>query len=112
MDERQPELRKDDVDEIEFMARQMTVDPMRKLNHKKELAKAATKIDQKKNRASINVTTEDFKELKEKLLACETVEETMSVLYDNKAMHDAMCSVTQDICHTEIVSIDSSMLNL
>jgi hypothetical protein len=40
MDERQPELRKDDVDEIEFMARQMTVDPMRKLNHKKEMVRA------------------------------------------------------------------------
>jgi hypothetical protein len=97
------------MSQIDFMVKQMSLEPGIKVSHKVELARTATSLESGfggGTEASCN--EENFKKLQAALLACSTCEEQMAVLYGNPEMNRLMCDVTHDICFEEIIAIDAT----
>ena len=102
-----------DVTSLQFWVEQMTPHPDVSLNHKVELSKVASLLDEKlvsheeENDQLDEENIKKFDDLKEKLLESRDAAEMMDVLYADPVMTKMMNKVTYDVCLGEISKINT-----
>ena len=108
-------MREDHISRLQFMVNQMTVDPDIKLDHQAELSRAATELDGMfiKSKSSVDETRDSEEQvqelitLKEKISQSESFEDIIGVIYENSEMKNLMVTISQDICFSEVMKIDT-----
>ena len=96
------------VNNLEFMVKQMTVDPERRRDHGNELQRAAAVLESLAGRHRGDGGTLELLQLKEKLSAANSCEELLAVLHKDDMANKGIVSMVRDICFAELAQLDTS----
>lgn len=96
------------ADPVSEAVKQLSRDPNIKLEHKKELQKAASNIDGFRSKQCYE-TPSDFQEIREKLGKAEDMRSLCRILLEESATNDAITALYSDVCIAEIAQISSTV---
>ena len=99
------------VGKLDFMVKQMIIDPDNKVDHRSMLSNTASLLDREMRsdgpEEPVSEKLERFRMLQEKLAESSSVEEMMEVIFRDKQTKLLMCHLSHDICFEEVAKINT-----
>ena len=99
------------VGKLDFMVKQMIIDPDNKVDHRSMLSNTASLLDREMRsdgpEEPVSEKLERFRMLQEKLAESSSVEEMMEVTFRDKETKLLMCHLSHDICFEEVAKINT-----